>query len=183
MNMQTGPAPKQSLDQWLVWTGIIEIANIPIFSFLCWQVNRLIPGERDTLSILGLVTLNLILLEGGIYWLLAHARFFQKTPARARLHLLQAVYLVNILLLLLFPALVLWQTILGPQAELPDVLLGAGFYLFGFGEFLHYFVFKINMRPYERQNAVRRGQMVPARILRELRRAENEVQTQPQSFH
>ena len=58
------------------------------------------------------------------------------------------------------------------------VLLGAGFYLFGLGEFLHYFVFKINMRSYERNIAVRSGQLIPARILRELRRAQSEIQSQ-----
>lgn len=177
MDMQTGPAPKQSLDQWLLWTGILEIINIAVFSFLWGTVNWLLPGERDTFSVLGLVTLNLVLLEGGIYWLLARARFFQKTPARARLRLLQALYPVNILLLLLFPGLLLFRAVLGLPVEVPDVLLGAGFYLFGLGEFLHYFVFKINMRSYERKMAARSGQLIPARVLRELRRAQSETQS------
>jgi hypothetical protein len=176
MNMQTGPAPKQSLDQWLLWTGIIEIANIAIFSFLGWDINRLLPGNEDILSILGLLTLNILLLEGGIYWLFVRARFFQKTSTVFRFHLLQAVYTFNILLLLVFPG-GLWFCIARQSViELSDLLLGTGFFIFGFGEFLHYFIFKINMRPSEWKYAVQNRQFVPARLLRELRRAKSAYQ-------
>lgn len=174
MNMQTGPAPKQSLDNWLIWTGVIEIINIPIFSFLWWSLNLMLPGDEDVLSLAGLATLGVILLEGGLYWLLVRARFFQRTPARFRLFLLQGVYLANILLLLVFPAILILRLLAGQPVEVGDFLLGAGYYLFGFGEFLHYFIFKINMRPYELRLALQKRQFVPARLMRELRRARNE---------
>ncbi len=170
MDMQTGPAPKQSMDNWLLWTGSLEIFNVLVFTFLWWTLNTIIPSTQDLLSLLGLLTLNLVLLEGGLYWLLARARFFKKTPARVRLPLLQGVYAANVLALLVFPVAALLRA--GPTFDWGDFWLGAGFYLFGFGEFLHYFIFKINMRPNERE---RTGSIfVPARLLRELRRARAE---------
>jgi hypothetical protein len=170
MNMQTGPAPRQSLDAWLRWTGIVEIANVGVFSFLWWILNGLLPGTQDILSILGLLTLDLILLEGGIYWLLVRARYFQKTSAPARYRMLRAVYVMNVLALLVFPAGLL-RALQPGGVEFVDLLFGAGFYLFGLGEFLHYFAFKINMRPYEWRDALQNRRFVPARLLRELRRA------------
>lgn len=175
--MQTGPAPKQSLDTWLVWTGILEFVSAILFVLVWWTANLAIPGGSELFSILGIVALTVVLLQGGAYWLLVRARFFQKTPARVRLRLLRAQYGLSIALLLAFPGLLLWRIVFRLPVDLPDTLLGAGFYLFGLGEFLHYFVFKINMRPYELKNALRGGQLVPARILRELRRARYEVKT------
>lgn len=167
MNMQTGPAPGQSVERWLLWTGLIEIANIGVFSLLWVSLNRIIPGESDLLSLVGLVTTHLVLLEGGVYWLLKRARFFERTAAPVRLRLLQAAYALTGLALLVYPALLLGRLLAGLPVEWGDALLGAGFWLFAAGEFVHYFVVKINMRPDER----RRGRPVPARLRRELARA------------
>lgn len=173
MKMQTGPAPKQSLDQWLLWTGVLEIVNIPIFSFLWWTLNRIIPGDEDLLSLLGLLTTALILLEGGIYWLMVRARWFQRTPAVQRFRVLRTVYGFNIILLLIFLIAALIRALQPEPVDRADLLLGAGFYLFGLGEFVHYFVIKINMRPYEWSFALKNRQVIPARIRRELQRAKN----------
>ncbi len=176
MNMQTGPAPKQSMDNWLLITGIVEIANIAVFGFLCWTLSNLFGTTEKTFTIIGFLTLAVMLLEGGMYWLLVRGRFFRKSPAKLRLRLLQGVYGINILLMLVFPVLLLIRAASGYPIQLADVLLGGGFYLFGVGEFLHYFVFKINMRPYEWRNAMQTGKFVPARVRRELHRARRELQ-------
>lgn len=171
MNMQTGPAPGQTLERWLLWTGVIEIANTGIFSLLWWVLNRAIPGSNDVLSLAGLMMCNLVLLVGGGYWLLKRGGFFVRTPAPLRLRLLRAAYVLTGLALLVFPALVIARLVAGVPVEWGDALLGAAFWLFGAGEFVHYFVFKINMRRYERRASAQHRRRVPARLRRELHRA------------
>lgn len=178
MNMQTGPAPGQSLERWLLWTGVIELANIGVFSFLWWTANRAIPGTSDVLSLTGLMTCNLVLLEGGVYWLLKRGGFFIRTPARLRLRLLQAAYVLTALALLVFPALLIARLVAGVPVEWGDAALGAAFWLFGVGEFVHYFVFKINMRRYERRMSARHKRRIPARLRRELQRAAAQAQSE-----
>jgi len=90
---------------------------------------------------------------------------------RPRLRLLQAVYALTGLSLLVYPALLAIRLLSGLPVERGDALLGAGLWLFGVGEFVHYFIVKINMRPDER----RRGRPVPARLRRELERAIRQV--------
>lgn len=175
MNMQTGPAPKQSMRSWLLWTGVLELVNVVILFFVWLTFNRVLPGTQDLLSILGLLVTLIILIEGGVYWLLARGRFFQRTPAASRLRLLRVLYGFNLLLLVGYPAALVIKLLTGSPVEWADALLGGAFYLFGFGEFLHYFAFKINMRPYEFKQVMRTGKTIPARMLRELRRAEQEA--------
>jgi len=171
MNMQTGPAPGQSIERWLLLTGLLEIANVGIFAMLWLTLNRIIPGESDVLSLAGLLTTDLLLFVGGLYWLLKRARFFERMAPRPRLRLLQAVYALTGLSLLVYPALLAIRLLAGLPVERGDALLGAGLWLFGVGEFVHYFIVKINMRPDER----RRGRPVPARLRRELERAIRQV--------
>ena len=52
-----------------------------------------------------------------------------------------------------------------------DLLLGGVLYLFAVGEFVQYFLYKINPRPREGRAMWQRGRMPPARLRRELRRA------------
>jgi hypothetical protein len=160
---------------WLLWTGIVEIANIGIFTFFWWRISLKIPGNCDLISILGLLTLNVILLEGGIYWLLARTHFFRKTSARIRYFVLITLYGLNSILLLVFPVGLVVLGLIGSLIALPDLLFGAALYLFGIGEFIHYFVYKINMRRYEREYSRRKHRFVPARLLRELRRVQNQL--------
>jgi len=67
MNMQTGPAPGQSIERWLLLTGLLEIANVGIFAMLWLTLNRIIPGASDVLSLAGLFTTGLLLFVGGLY--------------------------------------------------------------------------------------------------------------------
>src|SRR5688500_8809971 len=52
-----------------------------------------------------------------------------------------------------------------------DVPLGGVLSLFAVGEFVQYFLYKINARPREWRAMWQRGRMPPARLRRELRRA------------
>lgn len=63
--------------------------------------------------------------------------------------LLRALYSANLALLLIFPLVLLGAFIIGRSLRLGDAIFGLGLYLFGLGEFIHYFVWKINMRPGE----------------------------------
>jgi hypothetical protein len=176
MDMQTGPAPRQSMRSWLLWTGVLELINVVLFFFVWLMVNWVLPGTRDLLSILGMLVVVIILIEGGVYWLLARGRFFQRAPAVTRLRLLRGLYGFNILLVLAYPLALIISVASGAPIDWADVLLGGAFYLFGLGEFLHYFVFKINMRPYELRQVIRTGKTIPARFLRELQRARRSVE-------
>jgi hypothetical protein len=175
----TGPKPKQSMKNWLIWTGIGELTNVGVFYFVWLRLNHMLPGATDILSILGLSTLEFILLIGGLYWLLVRIKFFQKIPGPTRLYLLMGLYGFSIFIMVIFPIGVIICSLMSERLnlpfftamEMPDFMLGLFFYLFGAGEFLHYFVFKINMRRYERENSHRTHRFVPARLLRELRRA------------
>lgn len=172
MRMQTGPAANQSMKSWLVWTGCLELFNAGLFSFLMWYLAYLNPGGVGYFSVVGLATLNALLVQGGLYWLLKWSRFFEASPAFRVLRLLRGLYVLNVLLLLVFPASILAAIAAeAPTLTLYDVLIGLGCYLFGMGEFLHYFVFKINARPRELKRLLREKRPAPARLLRELRQA------------
>lgn len=170
MNMQTGPAKGQRMDSWLVWTGVVEIVNIPIFSLLALLLVAGRPGPWY-LTAIGVLTLDVLLLEGGLYWLGKRWRIGSGLGPRIRLRLLRLLYVGNALLLLTFPLV----AIISIRGQVPpgafDLLLGLAYYLFAFGEFIHYFLFKINMRPGERRLAREKGHRVPARFRRELARA------------
>lgn len=93
-------------------------------------------------------------------------------PASRIVRLLRGLYVLDALLLLVFPSSVLAAIATGaPALALYDVLIGLGCYLFGAGEFLHYFVFKINARPRELKRSLRQGRPTPAHLLKELRQA------------
>ncbi len=172
MQMQTGPAANQSMDRWLLWTGVMEIGNAALFTLLMWYLAYSNPGLVGYFSLAGLATLNALLVQGGLYWLLKRSRFFEASPAPRILRLLRGLYVLNVLLLLVFPASILAAVATGaPVLALYDALIGLGCYLFGVGEFLHYFVFKINARPRELKRLLRERRPMPARLLRELRQA------------
>lgn len=84
--------------------------------------------------------------------------------ARGLLWLLRALYSVNLALLLIFPLVLLGAFIIGRSLRLGDAIFGLGLYLFGLGEFIHYFVWKINMRPGEWRRFIRAAQPIPARF-------------------
>jgi hypothetical protein len=93
--------------------------------------------------------------------------------AMQSLRWLRGLYLGNSLLMAIFPMGVLISIVSNVIGlRLSDLLIGLGLYVFGLVEFVHYFVFKINMRPGEFRLALRRKRPVPARLLREYKRAE-----------
>jgi len=68
--METGPDANQSMDRWLLWTGVMEIGNVALFTFLLWYLSYSAPGLVDYFSVAGLTTLTILLVQGGLYWLL-----------------------------------------------------------------------------------------------------------------
>lgn len=172
MQMQTGPAQGQGMRSWLAWTGTLEIINIFIFAGLVWLVVR--DWERPArYTWLGLAILGLILLEGGGYWLAKRSRAGQPWSPHQRLRLLRVLYRGTAVLLLVYPLAVVAGFIFRSVAPAPgDLLFGGALYLFGVGEYIHYFIVKINMRPREWRAIWRQGRLPPARLRRELQRAE-----------
>jgi hypothetical protein len=171
----TGPAPGQRMRAWLAWTGAGELASIVVFSVLAWRFTQ---GRVMAwpFTLFGLVLLDLVLIQGAAYWLVKRQRAGRGWPARSRLALIRALYAANVLALASFPLAVVVAFALAPWwVRVPDVLAGMALFLFACGEFMHYFLFKINMRPREWRAARRHGRPIPARFFRELRRAEAQV--------
>jgi hypothetical protein len=167
MRMQTGPAPGQEMRSWLVWTGVGELLNVPLFTVIAWFFLRERPGPW-TLTAIGLATLNLILLEGGLYWIAKWWRGGRQWP----IGFLYTLYALTGLALLVFPFMLLGGFGWGLATPRPtDLILGAALYAFALGEFIHYFLVKINMRPREWRAGWQQRQPQPARFRRELRRA------------
>ncbi|MBN1311089.1 MAG: hypothetical protein JXB30_06685 [Anaerolineae bacterium] len=176
LKMQTGPTSDQSMNNWLAWTGWVELLNIAIYSGLLWWLNFLLTHVVADLSIIGVLTLDAILLQGGLYWLLKRARFLANISATARLRAIQGLYVLNSLLMCIFPAVFVIRLLFARPPGLGDSIIGMCYYLFGLGEFIHYFWFKINMRPAERKRMLRDRQLVPARFLREYRKTKREIE-------
>lgn len=173
MQMQTGPGPDQPMRTWLAWTGGIEIINIAIFGIVLWRLERAMPGLVGPLSLIGFGTLSVLLLEGGLYWLVKRARPLPHVSSAWQLRLLQFLYVANGIVMLIFPLALLSTLVRGvPPLAIGDALIGSGWYLFGLGEFIHYFFWKINMRGSERQRQRTSARRIPARFRRELVRAQ-----------
>lgn len=165
-DMQTGPVKGQSMKNWLGWTGWGELSNILMLSLL-WGVMWLPYGqEMGRLSFLGLAAANLLLLEGGLYWLLKRRGAFSVSEAW-----LERLYVFNVCFLLMFPLGWIVRVPGGEPVKSLDGFVGQAFYLLAVGEFAHYFFFKINMRPDELKRALRTRRLIPARFKRELLRS------------
>ncbi len=121
-------------------------------------------------------TLCVILLQGSLYWLMKRPHGIKLFTAPRRLRFIEGLYAINIILLLVFPVFSLTAlTINYPPIRLSDWVIGFCCYLFASGEFLHYFVFKINMSRSEQKRVLSNRQPATARLLRELRRTKQET--------
>jgi glycosyltransferase involved in cell wall biosynthesis len=171
--MQTGPAPRQPMRSWLIWTGLLEWFNVALFAGILWWWSRHTGRTVGPFVMLGFLTLAAILIQGGGYWLVKWW-WGNRLAARMRLALLRGLYRGDLALLLIFPLALFGAFAIGRSPSLGDAIFGVGLYLFGFGEFIHYFVWKINMRPREWRRFLCTGQPIPARFRREYERARHE---------
>jgi hypothetical protein len=169
--MQTGPALHQSMDRWLLWTGGAEILNVGIFLFLFRQLGHAFPPLTGPMAMIGFATLSIILVEGGLYWWGKRLRLSHHLSTHLQRSLLKAMYVTNGILLLVFPAVLVGSLVTDTVSfHVGDIIFGLVWYLFGVGEFIHYFIWKINMRSAERTQQRKTGRRIPARFRRELLR-------------
>jgi hypothetical protein len=150
---------------WLLETGVLELVSAVLITYLflvrgrSWWAGPPLP--------VAVLTLDLVLIQGAGYWFLKLRSLRTRRPGRAgprwRLRALQVLYAADVALLTAFPAV----AALSGADDLSGLLLGAALWAFALAEFVHYFLWKINMRASERA----RPRRVPGRILRELRRA------------
>jgi len=130
--MQTGPRRNQSMNSWLVITGVIELVCVFLFSFLVWRLNNYFGNGIGFLSLIGIITLNVILVQGGFYWLLKKYKTISLAPSQ-QLRFIQGLYIFNVLLLSVFPiAFLLWLFSPKFSTTSADMLIGLCCYLFGF---------------------------------------------------
>ncbi len=170
-SMQTGPVKGQSMKSWLNWTGWGELANIFIFFSVSGVLHLAYPDHIGVLTFIGTLSANLLLLQGGVYWLLKRRGFFSRAVRANRSILwLQRLYVFNAVMLLVFPVWLIVRVIGFRPIQPFDIFAGLGYYVLAVGEYIHYFFFKINMRPDELKRAIRKRQPVPARFRRELSR-------------
>ncbi len=64
MQMQTGPAPRQSMRSWLIWTGLLEWFNVALAGWFLWYLSGRYEGLVGPFVVLGYLTLALFLIEG-----------------------------------------------------------------------------------------------------------------------
>jgi hypothetical protein len=172
-----GPKPGQDINRWLAVTGVMEIFCAGLFTWMLWRWKQQAWGrDIGALSVIGLASLNVVLAQGGAYWLWKRNGAFDRRPASQRLRLLHALYVFNTTLLTAVPLCWLALLLFSRSPSRTDAIVGAGFYLFAWGEFIQYFSFKINMRAREGQRMWRTGHLIPARLRRELRQAKWQVQ-------
>ncbi|MEU8200073.1 hypothetical protein [Streptosporangium sp. NPDC049046] len=170
------------MTRWLLETGLLELVSLGLFLWMyLYPGQRLWAGDGWPYAPAGMLTLGVVLVEGGVYWLvkfwLLSGRRTRRGSPEIRLRGLQALYVFNVVLLLVFPVVLsVGIVVRGVGKDLPGLLLGVGLYVFAVGEFVHYFLWKINMRSAERASARRGSRRIPARFLRELRRARADVQ-------
>jgi hypothetical protein len=196
--MITGPAPGQSMKNWLAWTGGLEIYNAVQFSVIYVILGYFHFHHFGPVSLTGSIMTALILAQGGWYWLAKRSDWFDVTPAARREKILRGLYFLDYILAASLPVVILitlgrlllvpdefaWPvTFSGWTGAIGEWLVGGVYYLFGVGEFLHYFVFKINMRPDELRRMQKTGKLIPARFLRELRRATTARQAERGASH
>jgi len=159
------------MKSWLNWTGWGELANIFIFFSVSGVLHLAYPDHIGVLTFIGTLSANLLLLQGGVYWLLKRRGFFSRAVRANRSILwLQRLYVFNAVMLLVFPVWLIVRVIGFRPIQPFDIFAGLGYYVLAVGEYIHYFFFKINMRPDELKRAIRKRQPVPARFRRELSR-------------
>lgn len=160
----------------LLSNGIGELVNVLLFfALFFWLRSTYGSALFGNFTILGLLTLDIVLLLGGLYWLGKRWHLWRPLPLSTWMRLLQAIYLLMSVLMLPFPIfliIALLQHHIGTQG---DLILGICLYLFAGGEFIHYFFFKITMSARERQLVFRQRRLLPARLWREKQRAQREL--------
>lgn len=183
-NSITSPA-RQHLRRSLLNLAVGELAAVAVFLFLYTRAQAEWGAERvGNFTLLALVILCLILVQGSAYWLLKRAiisgRHLRIPPA-----VWSALFLLNAALLLAYPVAFI-ITILGENSiNSTDVLIGSGMYLFAIAEFVHYFIVKLvrsrDDQAARRADGRRVRRQVNARLMRELTRAERREQKRTSS--
>jgi hypothetical protein len=163
---------KQALRRKLKSLWIGELAAVVVFIFAYWRLRTLWGTQvLGDYSLLALVILCIILLQGSAYWWLKLRRLDTPSLSLAPA-IIQSVYAVDLLLLLTYPAAILIAMINGTiESALPDAVIGGAIYLFALAEFVHYFVVKL-VRSDADRSALSRRRQVNARLMRELQRSE-----------
>lgn len=163
---------KQALRRKLrsIWVG--ELAAVAVFVFAYWTLQA-VWGQQvlGNYSLLALVILCLILLQGSVYWWLK-LRQLEQSPHLPNAGIISFIYPFDLLLLIAYPA-ALVVALLNHMTEsaLPDALIGGGMYLFALIAFVHYFLVKL-VRSDTDRSALSRRRQVTARFMRELQRSE-----------
>jgi hypothetical protein len=147
---------------WLLETAVLELVGAALISWLVlvqwrdWWSGPVVP--------VAVATVDVVLVVGAGYWFSTWDAVRRRGPSRlspaVRLRALQALYAVTAAALLAFPVVAL-----AGGTDVPSLVLGGAVWAFAVAEFVHYFVWKINMRRRER------GRLRPARLRRSLQRA------------
>jgi hypothetical protein len=153
-----------------LWLGDITV----IIAFICaYWLLRAVWGVQvfGNYSLLALLILCIILLEGSIYWW-SKQRQLDKAPTWFKPKVVQFVYVFDPLLLLTYPTSLLIAMLNGTiESAVLDAVIGGAVYLFALLTFIHYFLVKLVRSDTDRRALTRRRQ-VDARFMRELQRSE-----------
>jgi hypothetical protein len=157
-----------------LWLGELVVALLLIISY---GLLRLI-GNRQLgdYSLLALVILSVVILQGSIYWQLKLRQLDKASPSFDP-RIVQYTYAFDLPLLLIFPMAIFVALLNGTiESSLSDVVIGGGIYLIALIAFIHHFLVKL-VRSDSDRSALTRRRQVTARWMRELQRNERRKET------
>lgn len=127
-------------------------------------------------SLIGLGTLGVLLLQGSLYWLFKGLNSKCVKLPTMSLSFLKGLYAFDTALLLVFPVITLGAVFTQIHAiRFLDFVIGLASYLFAVGEFINYFIFKVNMSRSEQRRMLESKRAVRARLFKEHRRAKRRM--------
>ncbi|PZW18230.1 hypothetical protein EI42_06268 [Thermosporothrix hazakensis] len=133
------------------------------------------PQRFGLYTLIGLLSLDCILLEAALYWFLKYRGLFERLSLTTRLLLFRVLYPFNWLLMAIGPAIVLIEAAQGRFVYSPDFILGLLLFVFGLGEFINYCYFKINMSREEKERMAEQRRRPAGRLMREKQRVEQRL--------
>lgn len=160
---------KQSLRHKLrrLYSGGLAAIVVLVVAYALIQTAWQILGNY---SLLTLIILCALLLQGSVYWWLK-LRQIEKVSRLDDPRIISYLYALNLLLLLIYPAVLVISLLNDTIENSPDVLIGGVLFILALITFVHYSLVKLVRSDTDRIALTRRRQ-VTARFMRELQRSE-----------
>lgn len=127
---------KNRLQKRLLSLAFGELTAAIAFSYLYLVL------DLGTLSLISLLSLNFVLVQGSIYWFIKYSAISRNNRSGNSAKFVFRVFKsLNLLLIVAFPAALLFRM---NEYRAPDLIAGSSFYLFFIIEYINYYVFRLS---------------------------------------